>query len=195
MHEREILLKIVFDEAAGCNACALHETRTNSVFARGNTDADIVFVGEGPGYHEDMQGLPFVGNSGRLLNNMIKAMGYEQDEVYVCNIVKCRAPDNRKPRSSEMDACKTFLSKQLSIVDPKVIITLGSTAMEGLLGPGPGVTKRRGKWYEWQGIPVMVTFHPSYLLRNPPKKEDVWFDLQAVLRLLKKEKENEESLG
>jgi len=173
-------------DASACMACPLHEGRTNSVFSRGDNGAELVFIGEAPGYNEDQTGEPFCGRSGKLLDNMIKAIGYGRDEVYVCNICKCRPPNNRKPVPDEMKKCEPFLIKQLEFVQPKVIVTLGATATEGLLGFGPGITKRRGKWGEYNGIKVMPTFHPSYCLRNPNSKHDVWEDLQQVMKVLGK---------
>lgn len=177
-------LKILADQAAACNACELHKSRNKSVFSRGDVNAKIVFVGEAPGQDESEQGVPFVGRSGKLLDAMIIAMGLQRDEVYICNICKCRPPDNRKPSSEEMSACKPFLVQQLDFVAPKVIIALGATAVEGLLGSGEGITKRRGKWGLYNGIKVMPTFHPAYLLRNPSAKEIVKLDLQEVLKYL-----------
>ena len=182
------LLKVIADEAAACTRCDLHKSREKSVFQRGDVNSKIVFVGEAPGAEENQQGLPFVGRAGKLLDSMIVAMGHTREDVYVCNICKCRPPDNRKPSPEEMKTCSPFLVRQLDIVSPKVIIALGATAMEALLGPGEGVTKRRGKWAEWNKTKVMVTFHPSYLLRNPSAKEVVKLDLQEVLRYLKEEK-------
>ncbi|HVI42757.1 MAG TPA: uracil-DNA glycosylase [Anaerovoracaceae bacterium] len=178
-------LKVIADAAAACTSCELHKTRIKSVFSRGNPDSKIVFVGEAPGADENEQGLPFVGRAGKLLDAMIGAMGFNRDDIYVCNICKCRPPDNRKPLPDEMSACKPFLTQQLDIVQPKVIVALGATAVEGLLGPGLGITKRRGNWGIYNGIKVMPTFHPSYLLRNPSAKDIVKLDLQAVLSYLK----------
>ncbi len=184
---RRTKLESVGAEAAMCTACDLCKERTNSVFSRGHVIADLAFIGEAPGYNEDQTGEPFCGRSGKLLDNMIKAMGYERDEVYVCNICKCRPPNNRKPTPDEMKKCEPFLVRQLEIINPKVIVTLGATATEGILGFGPGITKRRGTWGEYNGIKVMPTFHPSYCLRNPQSKHDVWADLQLVMKALGKE--------
>jgi DNA polymerase len=165
-----------------CQKCPLHAARTQTVFARGNPSAELCFVGEGPGADEDAQGEPFVGKAGQLLDRMIGAMGFSRDEVYVCNIVKCRPPGNRKPEPQEMAACAPYLAEQLSLVAPKVLVALGATAVEGMLGPVGGITRIRGSWRLYKGtIPVMPTFHPAYLLRNPPAKKEVWQDLQAVL--------------
>jgi uracil-DNA glycosylase family 4 len=172
-------------EASVCTRCALHEGRGRSVFARGGGSSGIVFVGEGPGEEEDRQGLPFVGPAGQLLDRMIAAMQLGRDDVYVCNIVKCRPPKNRKPEADEMARCMPFLDEQLSIIAPRVIIALGATAVQGLLGTTEGITRLRGQWKLWRGkVPVMPTFHPAYLLRTPQAKRDVWKDLQEVLRHL-----------
>lgn len=169
-------------EIVGCQRCRLHEQRTQTVFARGQGTSGICFVGEGPGADEDAQGLPFVGAAGQLLDRMISAMGLGREEVYVCNIVKCRPPNNRKPAPDEMAACKGFLESQLELLAPKVMVALGATAVEGLFGPTEGITKLRGRWKTWKGkVTVMPTFHPAYLLRNPAAKKDVWEDLQKVL--------------
>ena len=170
-------------DAADCTRCELHRGRTKSVFARGSPDTDLAFVGEGPGFHEDQQGLPFVGRAGQLLDRMITAMGYARDHVYICNVVKCRPPDNRTPLPSEASACARFLVPQLETVDPKVIIALGRCAAENLSCVPPS-GKWRGIWGQWRGIPVMPTYHPAFLLRSPQFKKPVWEDLQEVLRKL-----------
>jgi DNA polymerase len=171
-------------EVRACTKCTLHAARTQTVFARGSADAELCFVGEGPGADEDRQGFPFVGKAGQLLDRMIGAMGFQRDDVYVCNIVKCRPPENRKPEPDEMAACKPYLREQLEIVAPKVIVALGATAVEGLIGMSGGITRLRGQWKLYRTIPVMPTFHPAYLLRNPAAKREVWADLQAVLKQL-----------
>ena len=174
------------NELRACQRCGLHAQRTQTVFARGNPQAELCFVGEGPGADEDLQGEPFVGKAGQLLDKIIAAMGFARDEVYVCNIVKCRPPGNRKPVPEEMAACQPYLSEQLALVAPKVIVALGATAAEGLLGQLPGgITRTRGQWRLYnRTIPVMPTFHPAYLLRNPPAKRFVWDDLKAVAERL-----------
>lgn len=175
-------LEVLASEAAACTRCALHLGRKQSVFARGTGSSGLCFVGEGPGADEDEQGFPFVGKAGQLLDKMIEAMGLGRDEVYVCNIVKCRPPKNRKPEPSEMAACQPYLAEQLELLDPKVIVALGATAVEGLLGIGGGITRLRGNWRLYKGrIAVMPTFHPAYLLRTPEAKREVWRDLQEVL--------------
>lgn len=144
-------------------------------------------MGEGPGAEEDARGEPFVGKAGQLLDKMIAAMGYRRDDVYICNIVKCRPPENRKPEPVEMSACAPFFTQQLALVRPKVIVALGATAVQGLIGTSEGITRLRGKWKLYKGMtPIMPTFHPAYLLRNPPAKREVWADLQEVMRHLGK---------
>ncbi len=176
-------LDVLAKEISTCTRCRLHEERTQTVFARGTGSSGLVFVGEGPGADEDAQGYPFVGKAGQLLDRMIDAMGFSRDDVYVCNIVKCRPPKNRKPEPDEMATCRPYLAEQLELLNPSVIVALGATAVEGLLGIGGGITRLRGKWRLYQGrIAVMPTFHPAYLLRTPEAKRDVWQDLQEVLR-------------
>ncbi len=170
-------------EAASCTACELHLERTRSVFHRGDSDARLVFVGEGPGYEEDQQGEPFVGQAGQLLDRMIVAMGFARDRVYVCNVVKCRPPGNRTPSPEEAQACRRFLRDQLEIIAPAVIVALGRCAAENL-GAAPPAGRWRGAWGQWQGIPVMPTYHPAYLLRTPSAKRPVWEDLQKVMKRL-----------
>ncbi len=176
-------LQTLASEAAQCTRCELHRSRTKSVFARGGPDTDLVFVGEGPGFHEDQQGLPFVGRAGQLLDRMIAAMGYDRDGVYICNVVKCRPPENRTPLPTEAVACARFLVPQLEAVAPRVIVALGRCAAENLRCVPPS-GKWRGIWSEWRGIPVMPTYHPAFLLRSPEFKKPVWEDLQEVLRKL-----------
>ena len=178
-------LVVLAQEVAACKRCGLHEGRTQTVFSRGNGSSGLCFIGEGPGADEDAQGFPFVGKAGQLLDRMIVAMGFHRDEVYVCNIVKCRPPKNRKPEPDEMAACRPFLAEQIDLVAPKVIIALGATAVEGLLGISGGITRLRGTWRLYAGrIAVMPTFHPAYLLRTPEAKRDVWQDLKEVLKHL-----------
>jgi uracil-DNA glycosylase family 4 len=179
-------LQMLTDEAAECTRCELHRGRTKSVFARGTPETDLVFVGEGPGFHEDQQGLPFVGRAGQLLDRMIAAMGYDRDGVYICNVVKCRPPDNRTPLPTEASACAHFLVPQLDLVQPKVIVALGRCAAENL-NVVPPAGRWRGIWGEWRGVPVMPTYHPAFLLRSPQFKKPVWEDLQEVLRVLNRE--------
>ena len=176
-------LRVLQEKVATCDACALHSMRTNTVFSRGTGDSGVCFIGEGPGADEDAQGIPFVGAAGQLLDKMISAMGLERDAVYVCNIVKCRPPKNRKPRPEEIAACSHYLEQQLEALRPKVMVAMGATAVHGLLGLSTGITRLRGQWRLYRGeIPVMPTFHPAYLLRQPSAKRQVWQDLQEVLR-------------
>ncbi|MBX3129607.1 MAG: uracil-DNA glycosylase [Polyangiaceae bacterium] len=180
--ERLSSLSVIAAEVSECVACRLHQRRTQTVFARGNGSSGLCFVGEGPGAEEDAQGLPFVGKAGQLLDKMIEAMGFSPADVYVANIVKCRPPDNRKPEPDEMKTCVGYLERQLELVRPQVIVALGATAATGLLGTTVGITRLRGQWKLYRGrVPVMPTFHPAYLLRQPAAKRDVWSDLRAVV--------------
>jgi DNA polymerase len=174
-------LQQLADEAAICTRCVLHSQRKQAVFARGNPDAEIAFVGEGPGQEEDRKGSPFVGPAGQLLDRMIAAMGFERDAVYVCNVVKCRPPENRTPRPEEAIACARFLVPQLELVAPKVIVALGRCAAENL-GVAQATGPWRGRWGDWRGIPVLPTYHPAFLLRTPEQKRVVWDDLQLVMK-------------
>ena len=164
-----------------CQRCKLCSGRKNIVFGVGNPKAKLVFVGEGPGAEEDNQGIPFVGAAGQLLTKMIAAMGYTRDEVYICNVVKCRPPGNRNPEPDEIAACQPFLEAQLNAIRPSVIVTLGKFAAQTLLRTDTPITRLRGQWREYVGIPLMPTFHPAYLLRNPAEKKSAWTDLQAVM--------------
>lgn len=182
-------LRVLAEQAAGCTACGLHAGRKQAVFSRGAGTSGLCFVGEGPGADEDEQGAPFVGKAGQLLDRMIAAMGFQRDEVYVCNVVKCRPPNNRKPEPREIAACVHFLHQQIELMRPQVIVALGATAVEGLFGASfGGITRLRGRLKLYKGrIAVMPTFHPAYLLRNPAAKADVWKDLQEVVRLMGRE--------
>ncbi len=179
-------LAVLAEEARSCTRCRLHEGRTQSVFARGSVEASLVFVGEGPGYHEDQSGIPFVGKAGQLLDKMILAMGFARDEVYVCNVVKCRPPDNRTPSPDEAESCVPFLKEQLELVAPTVLVALGRHAAENLGVAVPG-RRWRGQWGTYEGVRVMPTYHPAYLLRNPENKRVVWQDLQAVVKAMGRE--------
>lgn len=174
------------NDALGCTRCRLCETRTNVVFGVGKTDSPLIaFVGEGPGADEDRTGEPFVGRAGQLLTSAIeKGLGMTRADVYICNVVKCRPPENRAPLPDEVEACTKYLYRQLKLVNPKVIITLGQPAQLAVSGVKEGITKLRGKWQKWENIPVMPTFHPAYLLRNPPAKKPFWEDLKEVMRHL-----------
>jgi len=178
------LLKIQADLGADCTRCKLHRGRTKLVFGDGNPKAQLVFVGEGPGRDEDQQGLPFVGRAGKLLTQMIEAMGLQRKDVYICNVVKCRPPENRAPERDEVETCSPFLIRQLDAIAPKVIVCLGSVAAQTLLETNRGISHFRGEWMEFRGTKLMATYHPAYLLRNPSAKGEVWKDLQKVMALL-----------
>jgi len=173
-------------EIAVCKRCGLHAERTNTVPGQGNPHPEILFVGEAPGKDEDEQGLAFVGRAGQLLTKMIEAMGLTRDDVFIANINKCRPPENRPPTREEMDTCLPFLKRQIGILKPKVIIAMGATAVKGLvtLPEGEKISEARGRWLTFEGIPLMPTYHPAYLLRNPAMKRPVWEDLKTVLGLL-----------
>jgi uracil-DNA glycosylase family 4 len=177
------LLKIRTD-LGECTRCKLHRTRNKIVFGDGNPKAELVFVGEGPGHDEDMQGLPFVGRAGRLLTQMIEAMGLERKDVYICNVVKCRPPENRAPERDEVEQCSPFLLRQIDTIAPRVIVCLGSTAAQTVLATNRGISQFRGQWLEFRGRKLMATYHPAYLLRNPSAKSEVWKDLQKVMAVL-----------
>lgn len=169
-------------EVTACTRCGLCPGRTKVVPGEGSPTPEIVFIGEAPDSDEDQQGRPFVGEAGALLDKMIAAMGFQRDQVYLCNAVKCRPPGNRMPEANELDACHPFLMAELSVLRPKVICTLGNIPLRALFGhQTAGITRMRGQRLEWQGIPVYPTFHPSYLLRNEAAKKPAWEDLKAVL--------------
>lgn len=174
-------LPIIREDLGECTRCKLHKTRNKIVFGDGNPKAQLVFIGEGPGADEDKQGLPFVGRAGKLLTQMIEAMGLQRKDVYICNVVKCRPPENRAPEPDEVETCSPFLLRQLDAIHPKVIVCLGATAARTLLETSRGISQFRGQWLEWRGHKLMVTYHPAYLLRNPPAKSEVWKDLQKVM--------------
>jgi len=170
------------EELGECRRCALHEGRKTIVFGEGNPHAALVFVGEGPGYEEDQQGRPFVGEAGQLLTDIIvKGMNLSREDVYICNVVKCRPPENRNPELDEIEACGPFLRKQIRAIGPRVIVTLGNVPTKMLLNTKEGITRLRGHWQTYEGIPVMPTFHPAYLLRSPGEKKKVWEDIQKVM--------------
>jgi len=177
------LPKILAD-IGDCTRCKLHRGRNKLVFGDGNPNAQLVFLGEGPGRDEDAQGLPFVGRAGKLLNQMIEAMGLQRKDVYICNVVKCRPPENRAPEKDEVEICSPFLLRQLDTIAPKVIVCLGSVAAQTLLETNRGISQFRGQWLEFRGRKLMATYHPAYLLRNPSAKGEVWKDLQKVMAVL-----------
>ena len=167
-----------------CTRCKLHKGRNKIVFGDGNPKAELVFVGEGPGHDEDVQGLPFVGRAGKLLTQMIEAMGLRRKDVYICNVVKCRPPENRAPEKEEVATCSPFLLRQIDAIAPKVIVCLGSVAAQTLLETNRGISQFRGQWLEFRGRKLLATYHPAYLLRNPSAKSEVWKDLQKVMAVL-----------
>ena len=171
-----------------CTLCKLHKGRHTIVFGVGNPEARLMFVGEAPGEDEDLKGEPFVGKAGQLLTKMIEAMGLRREDVYICNTVKCRPPNNRNPEADELAACEPFLKGQLAAVRPEAIVTLGKFAAQALLREQTPITRLRGQWREYEGIPVMPTFHPAYLLRSPQEKTKVWEDLQSVMKKLSLER-------
>lgn len=177
-------LPAILSDIGDCTRCKLHRGRTKLVFGDGNPKADLVFVGEGPGRDEDMQGLPFVGRAGKLLTQMIEAMGLQRRDVYICNVVKCRPPENRTPEKDEVETCSPFLLRQLDAISPKVIVCLGSVAAQTLLETNRGISHFRGEWVDFRGKKLMATYHPAYLLRNPSAKGEVWKDLQKVMAVL-----------
>jgi len=179
----DTLLK-VREDLGECTRCKLHRTRHTIVFGDGNPKAELVFVGEGPGADEDAQGLPFVGRAGKLLTQMIEAMGLRRKDVYICNVVKCRPPENRQPEEDEVKTCSPFLFRQIDVIAPKVIVCLGAVAAKTLLQTNRGISQFRGEWLEFRGRKLLATYHPAYLLRNPPAKSEVWKDLQKVMAVL-----------
>lgn len=177
------LLKIR-ENLGQCTRCKLHKYRHTIVFGDGNPKAELVFVGEGPGADEDAQGLPFVGRAGKLLTQMIEAMGLQRKDVYICNVVKCRPPENRTPEEDEVSTCSPFLLRQLDVIAPKVIVCLGAVAAKTLLKTNRGISHFRGQWLDYRSSKLMATYHPAYLLRNPNAKPEVWKDLQKVMAVL-----------
>lgn len=189
----EISKKTIFSslekEIKQCRECPLAKTRKNAVPGEGNINADLMFVGEGPGRDEDDQGKPFVGKAGKLLTRIIKAMKFEREDVYITNIIKCRPPENRNPRNNEIEKCKRFLFKQIELISPKVIVTLGNVPTKFFLNEKKGITSLRGKFYPYDDMKIMPTFHPSYLVRNEEDielKRMVWKDMQKVMAVLGK---------
>jgi len=165
---------------AGCPRCKLSKSRTNIVFGQGNPKADLMFVGEAPGHDEDLQGLAFVGKAGQLLTKIIEAIGKKREDVYICNVLKCRPPDNRNPEPDEVASCMPFLGEQIRLVSPRVIVTLGTFAAQALLETDEPIGRIRGRWRSAHGARVMPTFHPAFLLRSPDRKKDVWEDMKLV---------------
>jgi uracil-DNA glycosylase len=182
--DSESALKSIQNELGACTRCRLHANRTHIVFGEGCSNPAIVFVGEGPGQDEDQQGRPFVGKAGKLLDKMIRALGFAREQVYICNMVKCRPPNNRTPQADEIDCCSPFLLKQIDALRPQVICALGACAAQNLLGSASAISMLRSKVHSWRGMPLVATFHPAYLLRNPSKKAAAWQDLLQLRRIL-----------
>jgi len=182
--DRVAALNIIREEIGECTRCALHKGRNKLVFADGDPNARLLFVGEGPGADEDAQGLPFVGRAGQLLNNMINAMGLKREEVYICNVVKCRPPGNRTPEPEEANTCTPFLFRQIDVVRPQVIVALGATAATYLLGHRQPLAGLRGRVHAFRGTQLIVTYHPAFLLRDPRQKKEAWADLQIAMKEL-----------
>jgi DNA polymerase len=178
-------LRIIREDLGDCTRCKLHaQGRKQIVFGVGNAKADLMFVGEGPGADEDEQGEPFVGRAGQLLNKMIEAMGLKREQVYIANVVKCRPPGNRTPERDECDTCSPFLFRQIDVVKPKAIVALGAVAAKNLLGLNDTMFNMRGRWFDYRGTQLRVTYHPAYLLRDPRQKGEAWKDLQEVMKYL-----------
>jgi DNA polymerase len=173
-------LEAIRSELGDCRRCKLHPYRTQIVFGTGNPQAKLVFIGEAPGRDEDLQGEPFVGQAGQLLNKIIQAIQLRREEVYIANIIKCRPPENRNPEPDEIAACEPFLIKQLQVIRPKLICALGTFAAQTLLKSEAKISSLRGKFHEYQGIPLMPTYHPAFLLRNPNRKREVWEDMKKI---------------
>lgn len=180
-------LDTIRTDLGDCRRCGLAESRTKLVYGIGNPNARLVLVGEAPGREEDAQGEPFVGEAGRLLDKILLAMGLQREEVYICNVLKCRPPNNRDPLPEEVATCEAFLIRQVAAIRPQVIVGLGRFAVHCLLKTKDPISRLRGEWQSYQGIPLMPTYHPAYLLRNPDGKRDVWEDMKEVLRRLRAE--------
>jgi DNA polymerase len=178
--ERALALTVVGKEANGCTDCRLSKRRNNVVFGSGNPNADLLFIGEGPGAEEDRQGLPFVGPAGELLTKIIQAIGLDRDDVYIANVVKCRPPQNRDPKPDEAAACRGFLERQVALIQPRIIVALGRVAAQNLLDSSAPLGGLRGEWHSFEGVPVRATYHPAALLRNASWKRPTWEDMQIV---------------
>ena len=175
-------LRIIREDIGDCTRCVLHKQgRKQIVFGVGNPHAELMFIGEAPGADEDQQGEPFVGRAGQLLNNMIKAMGIQREDVYIANIIKCRPPGNRTPERDECETCSPFLMRQIAAIKPKVIVALGAVAAKTLLAVNAPMNELRGRWYDFRGTRLAVTYHPAFLLRDPRQKKEAWKDLQMVM--------------
>ncbi len=179
-HRAPLQLDDIRAEIGDCQRCKLAPTRTHIVFGSGNPDAELVFVGEAPGYDEDQQGLPFVGRAGQLLTKIIESIDLKREDVYICNVLKCRPPENRNPEPDEVASCNPFLRKQLAAIRPKIVCCLGTFAAQTVLQTAAPISRLRGKFFDLDGMRVIVTFHPAYLLRSPEKKREVWEDMKQI---------------
>jgi DNA polymerase len=179
-----ITLEDVRKELGDCKRCKLHRGRKTIVFGEGNEKATLMLIGEGPGYDEDVQGRPFVGKAGQLLTKILQSINLPREEVYIANIIKCRPPQNRNPESDEIQSCHPFLMKQINVIQPKIICALGTFSAQTLLKTNTKITALRGKLFDLEGIKVMPTYHPAFLLRNPDKKREVWEDMKKIVELL-----------
>jgi uracil-DNA glycosylase family 4 len=182
--DRPESLSEIRDDLGDCRRCRLSKSRHHIVFGAGNPHAELVFVGEGPGYDEDRQGVPFVGAAGKLLTKIILAMELTRDQVYICNVVKCRPPQNRNPKQDEIETCLPFLSRQLAAMEPQIICALGTIAAQTLLSVNTPISKMRGRFYTRHNVKVLPTYHPAYLLRNSDKKREVWDDMKKIMHQL-----------
>jgi len=179
-------LQEIRKELGDCKRCKLYRTRRTIVFGEGNEKATLMFIGEGPGYDEDVQGRPFVGKAGQLLNKIIQSIHLQREEVYITNIIKCRPPQNRNPEQDEIETCTPFLMKQIQVIQPKIICALGTFSAQTLLKTNATITALRGKTFDLEGIQVVPTYHPAFLLRNPDKKREVWEDMKKIEQLMSK---------
>lgn len=191
--DKAAALKALRDEIGDCQRCKLSKGRKNIVFGEGSHEAVLMFIGEAPGRDEDVQARPFVGDAGKLLTRLIEKMGFRREDVYIGNIVKCRPPLNRDPEEDEIGTCIQFIRRQVEIIAPRVIVSLGRISAQTLIGTKIPISKLRGRFYEYDGIPLMATFHPAYLLRNPKEKWAVWEDAQRVMERLKEVLQNREA--
>jgi len=183
--DRAAALRLINEDLGECTRCVLSRLgRKTIVFGEGNPDADLMFVGEGPGADEDEQGRPFVGRAGQLLNKMIEAMGLKREQVYIANVVKCRPPGNRTPEREEIETCSPFLLRQIAVIQPKAIVALGAVSARCLLGLNEPMARLRGRWFDFRGTRLAVTYHPAFLLRDPRQKKETWKDLQMVMEYL-----------
>jgi len=181
-----VALKVIRDDIGDCTRCRLHEGRHTIVFGTGNPKARLMFVGEAPGQDEDEQGLPFVGRAGQLLTKMIESMGFRRDDVYIANVIKCRPPGNRAPKPDEVESCEPFVRRQIAAINPEVVCALGSFASQTVLRRQEKISAIRGRFFLVDGVKVLPTYHPAYLLRSPSEKRVVWEDLQKIMAVLKK---------